>query len=179
MTDHGKEQCGWKRGLNSEWNKMKGKEENVEKGESRHYLLLITDEPSPSGHPRGVLASTRSPVILVTAWWRYGRSIDEVHASLISITETWLYSNFILKNVGSLYVSGKLPTYPSLKPIFCRNQCSEKYTVSVNVGLGEGYVGSRFPETYNDPKHAFLVHNQLSPTISHLRTVCSFIIFLR
>jgi len=58
--------------------------------------------------------------------------------------------------VGLLYVSGKLPTYPSLKPIFCRNQCSEKYTVSVNAGLGEGYVGSHFPETYNDPKNAFL-----------------------
>ena len=34
---------------------------------------------------------------------------------------------------GTLYVSGKLPTYPSLKPTFCP-KCEE----SVNVGLGEG-----------------------------------------
>ena len=34
---------------------------------------------------------------------------------------------------GSLYVSGKLPTYPSPKPTFCL-----KSEVSVNVGLGEG-----------------------------------------
>ena len=34
---------------------------------------------------------------------------------------------------GSLYVSGKLPTYPSPKPTF-----SPKWEVSVNVGLGEG-----------------------------------------
>ena len=49
--------------------------------------------------------------------------------------------------MGSLYVSGKLPTYSSLKPTFC-----PKWAVSVNVGLGEGYVGS-FPETYNDPQN--------------------------
>ena len=49
--------------------------------------------------------------------------------------------------MGSLYVSGKLPTYSSLKPTFC-----PKWEVSVNVGLGEGYVGS-FPETYNDPQN--------------------------
>ena len=46
---------------------------------------------------------------------------------------------------GSLYVSGRLPTYPSPKPTFC-----PKGEESVNVGLGEGQVGS-FPETYNDP----------------------------
>ena len=46
---------------------------------------------------------------------------------------------------GSLYVSAKLPTYPSPRPTFC-----PKGDVSVNVGLGEGYVGS-FQETYNDP----------------------------
>ena len=40
---------------------------------------------------------------------------------------------------GSLYVSGKLLTYPSPKPTF-----SPKWEVSVNVGLGEGWVGS-FP----------------------------------
>ena len=38
-----------------------------------------------------------------------------------------------IKNLSSLYVSGKLPTYPSLKPTFC-----PKREVSVNVGLGEG-----------------------------------------
>ena len=45
---------------------------------------------------------------------------------------------------GSLYVSGKLPTYPSLKVTCCL-----KWEVSVDVGSGEGYVGS-FPETFND-----------------------------
>ena len=34
---------------------------------------------------------------------------------------------------GLLYVSGKLPTYPSPKPTFC-----PKWELSVNVGLGEG-----------------------------------------
>ena len=43
-----------------------------------------------------------------------------------------------------LYVSGKLPTYPFPKATFC-----PKCEVSVNVGVGEGRVGS-FPETYND-----------------------------
>ena len=37
---------------------MKGKGKNVEKGENHHYLLISAVEPSPSGHPRGVLAST-------------------------------------------------------------------------------------------------------------------------
>ena len=36
-------------------------------------------------------------------------------------------------NVGSFYVSGKLPTYPSAKPAFC-----PKWEVSVNIGLEEG-----------------------------------------
>ena len=36
-----------------------------------------------------------------------------------------------------IYVSGKLPTYPSLKPTFC-----PKREVSVNVGLGEGLMGT-------------------------------------
>ena len=37
---------------------------------------------------------------------------------------------FPLKSTrGSIYVSGKLPTYPSLKPTFCPE--------SVNVSLGE------------------------------------------
>ena len=37
---------------------MKAKGKKVEKGENRHYLLISAVEPSPSGHPRGVLAST-------------------------------------------------------------------------------------------------------------------------
>ena len=35
--------------------------------------------------------------------------------------------------LGSLHVSGKLPTHLSPKPTFC-----PKWEVSVNVGLGEG-----------------------------------------
>ena len=34
---------------------------------------------------------------------------------------------------GSLYVSGKLPSYPSPKPTFC-----PMWEISVNVSLGEG-----------------------------------------
>ena len=49
--------------------------------------------------------------------------------------------SFSLKGFGSLYVSGKLPTYPSSKPIFC-----PKWEESVNVELGQGSVVS-FPET--------------------------------
>ena len=40
---------------------------------------------------------------------------------------------------GSLYISGKLPTYPSPKPTFC-----QKWEISVNVGL-RGGVGGQFP----------------------------------
>ena len=36
------------------------------------------------------------------------------------------------KGLGSLYVPGKLPTYPSPKPTFC-----PKWEVSVNLCLGE------------------------------------------
>ena len=42
-----------------------------------------------------------------------------------------------------LYVSGKLPTYPSPNPTFC-----PKREVSVNVGLWEGFQVGSFPETY-------------------------------
>ena len=45
---------------------------------------------------------------------------------------------------GSLYVSGKLPTYPSPNPTLTLTS-----HLGQNVGLGEGYVSS-FPETYND-----------------------------
>ena len=46
----------------------------------------------------------------------------------------------------TIYVSGKLPTYPSPKPTLCF-----KWEVIVNVGLGEEQVGS-FPEKYDDPQ---------------------------
>ena len=39
----------------------------------------------------------------------------------------------LLSTWKKLYVSGKLPTYPSPKPTFF-----PKWEVSVNVGLGEG-----------------------------------------
>ena len=51
------------------------------------------------------------------------------------------------KKLGLLYVSGKLPNYPSPKPTFW-----PKWEVSVYVGLGEEWVSS-FPETYNDFKN--------------------------
>ena len=61
----------------------------------------------------------------------------------------FLYSWAIIFSTkrGSLYVSGKLPTYPSLKPTFC-----PKWEVSINVGLGDGYVGSFPGKKYNHPK---------------------------
>ena len=37
--------------------------------------------------------------------------------------------------IGSLYISGKLPTYPSPKPTFCPKR---KVGVDVDVGIGEG-----------------------------------------
>ena len=48
-----------------------------------------------------------------------------------------------LPTVGTDLETAHLP--PAPKPKFC-----PKWKVSVNVGLGEGWVGS-FPETYNDP----------------------------
>ena len=44
------------------------------------------------------------------------------------------------QNFGIIYVSEKLPTYPSPKPTFY-----PKWEVSINVALGEELVGS-FPE---------------------------------
>ena len=52
----------------------------------------------------------------------------------------------IFTKLGSIVVSGKLPTFPSPNLIFC-----PKKEVSVNVRLGEGYVGSS-PETPIDPQ---------------------------
>ena len=59
---------------------------------------------------------------------------------------------------GSLYVSRKLATYPSPKPTFC-----PIWEVSVDIGLGEGCVGS-FPETYNDPNKRRLYSTKASKT---------------
>ena len=53
-----------------------------------------------------------------------------------------LHSRCLLRSLfGSLYVSGKLPTYPSPKPTSTLTS-----HLGQNVGLGEGWV-----ETYNDP----------------------------
>ena len=66
----------------------------------------------------------------------------------LSLFQTLLHVKFIAsmelryKQVGPLYVSRKLPTYPSPDPTFC-----PKGKVRVNVGLWEGdskSVRSRF-----------------------------------
>ena len=49
--------------------------------------------------------------------------------------------------MGSLYVCGRLSTYPFPEPTLTLTSL-----LGQNVGLGEEYVG-RFPETYNDPKY--------------------------
>ena len=58
-------------------------------------------------------------------------------AFMISHTYLKLYPSLIFCSsqayMGPLYVSGKVPTYPSPKPTFC-----PKWELSVNVGLGEG-----------------------------------------
>ena len=53
---------------------------------------------------------------------------------------------------GPMYVSGKLPTYPSPNLTLI---LSSRF--GQNVRLGEGWVGN-FPETYIDPKSACYVH---------------------
>ena len=58
--------------------------------------------------------------------------------------------DFVLVNMipqESLYVSGKLHTYPSPKPTL-----SLTSHLRQNVTLGEGWVGT-FPVTYNDSKN--------------------------
>ena len=49
--------------------------------------------------------------------------------------------------MGSLYVSGKLSTYPFPEPTLTLTSL-----LGQNVGLGEEYVG-RFPETNDDPNY--------------------------
>ena len=51
------------------------------------------------------------------------------------------------RKTGSIYVSGKLPTYPSPKLTLTLNS-----QLRQNDGLGEGQVGS-FPKTLIDPKN--------------------------
>ena len=62
----------------------------------------------------------------------------------------------LLSCFGSLYFSGKLPTYPSHKPTLTLTS-----HLGQNVGLGEGYVGS-FPETYNHPAEQTLFFSRFS-----------------
>ena len=50
-------------------------------------------------------------------------------------------------NMGSLYVSRKLSTYPFPEPTLTLTSL-----LGQNVGLGEQYVG-RFPETNDDPNY--------------------------
>ena len=57
-------------------------------------------------------------------------------ARKLKISHLYLFPcMFMMILYGPLYVSGKLPNYPSPKP---------------TLKLGEGWVDS-FPETYNDP----------------------------
>ena len=55
------------------------------------------------------------------------------------------------KKTGSMFVSGKLPTYPSPNLTFTLTSCFGQ-----NVRFGEGYVDS-FPETYIDPVNHLLL----------------------
>ena len=61
-----------------------------------------------------------------------------------------------IKILGSMYVSGKLTTYPSPRPTFC-----PKWEEKVNVWLGEGKVVI-FPEKYIDPDSVCATRNVLS-----------------
>ena len=53
--------------------------------------------------------------------------------NLLYYVTWWLHSSASPKKYESLYVSSKLPTYPSPNPTFC-----PKWEVCVNVGLGDG-----------------------------------------
>ena len=87
------------------------------------------------------LISTSNVFIIVIYFW-----------ARVSTNKDWLIACLKPRNSVELkkaepctlrpkdFVSGKLPTYPFPRPTFC-----PKWEVSVNVGLGEGYVGS-FPE---------------------------------
>ena len=75
--------------------------------------------------------------------------IQDHYAPQVHTQRPRIYGENLSRLEGSqLYISGKLPTYPSHKSTFCPN-CE----VSVNDGLREGQVGS-LPETYNcDPSN--------------------------
>ena len=66
-------------------------------------------------------------------------------------------ANNLNSTVGSIKVSGILPTYPSPKPI-----SAIASHLGQNVGLGEGQVVS-YPETYNDPINLGLWATSNSP----------------
>ena len=80
-------------------------------------------------------------------WWSGKISQSRISSPAQNFkVKRMVFSGGSAKSLWSLYVSGKLPAYPSPKPTFC-----PKWEVIVNVGLGEGRVGS-FPETYYNPK---------------------------
>ena len=82
-------------------------------GRERHKRLVL-QFPLSSPTPRGFRALFLDPLFLLS------RSLEKA-------TDSGIQADI------SLYVSGKLPTYPSPKPKF-----SPKWEVGVNVGLGEG-----------------------------------------
>ena len=60
--------------------------------------------------------------------------IDDQGVFLVWLVDSWSFWVEIFGSIfGSLYISGKLPTYPSPKPTFCL-----KWKVSVDVGIEEG-----------------------------------------
>ena len=74
-------------------------------------------------------------------------TFNDVHGSTGSLKLNVCFYSNVPRIFWSLYILGKLPTYPSLKPKFC-----PKWEWSV---LLRGGVGS-FPEMCNDPN--FLVY---------------------
>ena len=68
--------------------------------------------------------------------------------------------------IGSVKVSGKLPTYPSPNPTLILTS-----HFGQNVGLGEGWVGS-FPETLND---SLYLSRSLLMWYDHLSEVCNWL----
>ena len=74
-------------------------------------------------------------------------------------TRAKLFDNFYLfVKHGSIFDSGKLPTYPSPKPTFC-----PKWEVNVNVGLGRG--GWRVSK---NPILVFVVYESFCKTLVSL-----------
>ena len=72
-------------------------------------------------------------------WWGYGYFLEphNVHGSTGSLKLNECFYSNVPRIFWSLYVLGKLPTYPSLKPKFCLN-----WEGSV---LLRGGVGGEFP----------------------------------